>query len=87
MFYKFLSFSSFREYLDCSESTARKTCGVETGLFTRGYLDKMSTSLIKTYCEGFINKGLCSEFSSASSWKISSVFISVILVNSFFNLR
>lgn len=80
-------FSSFREYLDCSENTARKTCGVETGLFTRGYLDKMSSSLIKTYCQSFINKGLCSEFSSGSSWKLSSVFISVILVNSFLNLR
>lgn len=38
---------SFTEYLDCSERTALKHCGQETAAFTRGYLDKMSNSIIK----------------------------------------
>ncbi|EAT43767.1 AAEL004803-PA, partial [Aedes aegypti] len=37
---------SFIEYLDCSESVAKKTCGRETAMFTRGFLDKMSSNLI-----------------------------------------
>uniref|UniRef100_A0A182P848 Uncharacterized protein n=1 Tax=Anopheles epiroticus TaxID=199890 RepID=A0A182P848_9DIPT len=38
---------SFMEYLDCSEAAARNTCGHKTASFTRGFLDKMSSSLIK----------------------------------------
>lgn len=38
---------SFMEYLDCSESAARNTCGHDTASFTRGFLDKMSSTLIK----------------------------------------
>ncbi|KFB47352.1 AGAP010534-PA-like protein [Anopheles sinensis] len=38
---------SFMEYLDCSEAAARNTCGRETAMFTRGFLDKMSSTLIK----------------------------------------
>uniref|UniRef100_A0A182TBP0 Uncharacterized protein n=1 Tax=Anopheles maculatus TaxID=74869 RepID=A0A182TBP0_9DIPT len=38
---------SFMEYLDCSEAAAKNTCGHETARFTRGFLDKMSSTLIK----------------------------------------
>lgn len=47
IFHFLLNYSSFTEYLDCSEQAARKTCGEETAQFTRGFLDKMSSTLVK----------------------------------------
>ncbi|XP_035785329.1 uncharacterized protein LOC118463112 [Anopheles albimanus] len=59
---------SFLEYLDCSEAAARKTCGRETAKFTRGFLDKMSSTLIKMYCEDYYKSNKCpSMYSSAAS--------------------
>ncbi|ETN62434.1 hypothetical protein AND_005902 [Anopheles darlingi] len=59
---------SFLEYLDCSEAAAKKTCGWETAKFTRGFLDKMSSTLIKMYCEDYYKSNKCpSMYSSAAS--------------------
>lgn len=73
---------SFIEYLDCSESVAKKTCGWETAKFTRGFLDKMSSTLIKMYCEDYYNSNKCpSSHSSASSTKLNSFtsFLSLLV--------
>ncbi|XP_040166733.1 uncharacterized protein LOC120902231 isoform X1 [Anopheles arabiensis] len=62
---------SFMEYLDCSESAARNTCGHDTASFTRGFLDKMSSTLIKMYCEDYYKSNKCPSMyssSSSSSW-------------------
>lgn len=64
---------SFREYLDCSERAAYDVCGFETAKFTRGVLDRMSSSLIKTHCEKIIKTGVC------SSGKINSINLSLLL--------
>ncbi|XP_062554837.1 uncharacterized protein LOC134219949 [Armigeres subalbatus] len=56
---------SFIEYLDCSESVAKKTCGWETAKFTRGFLDKMSSNLINMYCEDYYNSNKCPSMQSS----------------------
>lgn len=79
---------SFTEYLDCSEQAARKTCGEETAQFTRGFLDKMSSTLVKTYCDSYYKgSGRCREFESAapslglSTSLILSALLSYLLLN------
>ncbi|XP_058466153.1 uncharacterized protein LOC131439305 isoform X2 [Malaya genurostris] len=63
---------SFIEYLDCSESAAKKTCGTDTARFTRGFLDKMSSTLIKMYCEDYYRSNKCPSMqSSAYSAKVN----------------
>lgn len=65
-----INYSSFREYLDCSEHVTRKTCGPETGTFIRGFLKKMSSSLERDYCDVYYREGVnqCPNiFSSAVS--------------------
>lgn len=42
---------SFREYVACSESVVYKKCGLETALFTRKFMHKMTLPMIKEYCE------------------------------------
>ena len=39
--------SAFQEYMKCSESAVEKACGSETAEFTRNFLDKMLSSLIR----------------------------------------
>ncbi|XP_055628084.1 uncharacterized protein LOC129769694 [Toxorhynchites rutilus septentrionalis] len=57
---------SFIEYLDCSESAAKKTCGSDTARFTRGFLDKMSSTLIKMYCEDYYRSNKCPSMQSSA---------------------
>ncbi|XP_055596464.1 uncharacterized protein LOC129746668 [Uranotaenia lowii] len=74
---------SFIEYLDCSESAAQKTCGRETAKFTRGFLDKMSSTLINMYCEDYYRSNKCpSMYSSGGhhSAKPSSSVASFLLL-------
>lgn len=86
-------YSSFREYLDCSEDVTRRTCGAETGSFIRGFLKKMSSTLEKDYCEEYYKHGVnqCPNiFSSASSivgtsTAVKALFLSFVMV--MFNLR
>lgn len=39
--------SAFTEYLECSHHTVRRRCGDDTARFTKEFLDRMSTSLLK----------------------------------------
>lgn len=39
--------SAFQEYMKCSESAVQEACGSETAEFTRNFLDKMLSSLIR----------------------------------------
>lgn len=88
-----IDYSSFREYLDCSEDVTRRTCGAETGTFIRGFLKKMSSTLEKDYCEEYYKQGVnqCPNiFSSASSLLstptvVKAFLLSLVLV--MFNLR
>ncbi|XP_058063399.1 uncharacterized protein LOC131213382 [Anopheles bellator] len=65
---------SFMEYLDCSEAAARNTCGRDTAQFTRGFLDKMSSTLIKMYCEDYYKSNKCpSVYTSSASSHLAGV--------------
>lgn len=59
---------SFRQYLDCSEHAAQRICGERTGKFIRGFLDRMSHSLIKMYCNEYqLGTEKCYGYSSAAT--------------------
>ncbi|XP_070503963.1 uncharacterized protein [Chironomus tepperi] len=68
---------SFRKYLDCSEFVTRRTCGMETGLFIRDFIHRMSDTLMRNYCEEYYKgSNHCSnEFSSASLKNSSSAIL------------
>ena len=57
--------SSFREYVDCSESVVYNRCGLETALFTRKFMHQMTLPMIKEYCET-TDKGHECEFRKAA---------------------
>ncbi|XP_049845445.1 uncharacterized protein LOC126298179 [Schistocerca gregaria] len=44
---------SFQDYLQCSLKIVRQICGEETARFTKHFLDRMSSSLIKIHCEQY----------------------------------
>jgi hypothetical protein len=80
-----INYSSFREYLDCSETVTRRTCGHETGSFIRDFLKKMSSSLEKDYCEEYYKQGVnqCPNiYSSADSLVASSTVVRALLLAS-----
>uniref|UniRef100_A0A1B0CUX2 Uncharacterized protein n=1 Tax=Lutzomyia longipalpis TaxID=7200 RepID=A0A1B0CUX2_LUTLO len=76
---------SFREYLDCSERTARRICGEETAAFLRRFLDKMADSLIREHCEDYtITSGWCSYETSAAPQSTHAVTaLGIILLSTF----
>ena len=82
LFYSFFlcTRSSFKEYLDCSEWVTRQTCGIETGLFIRDFLHRMSDNLMQDFCqELYKGSNQCpSEFSTATL--PSSAFPLVLVV-------
>lgn len=77
LFYLSIFHSSFRKYLDCSEFVTRRTCGMETGLFIRDFIHRMSDTLMRNYCEEYYKgSNHCSnEFSSASLENSSSAIL------------
>lgn len=81
LFYFYLLYicSSFKEYLDCSEWVTRQTCGIETGLFIRDFLHRMSDNLMQDFCqELYKGSNQCpSEFSTAT---LPSSAFSLILI-------
>ena len=44
---------SFQKYLHCSETVVNTTCGYETALFTKSFLDRMSGPLIQVNRNNF----------------------------------
>lgn len=71
---------SFIEYLDCSEGAAKKTCGTDTARFTRGFLDKMSSTLITMYCEDYYRSNKCPSTQSSAASQSSSSPLLLMLV-------
>uniref|UniRef100_A0A1Q3FMA8 Putative conserved secreted protein n=1 Tax=Culex tarsalis TaxID=7177 RepID=A0A1Q3FMA8_CULTA len=71
---------SFIEYLDCSEGAAKKTCGTDTARFTRGFLDKMASTLITMYCEDYYRSNKCPSTQSSASSQSSSSLLLLMLV-------
>ncbi|XP_069955643.1 uncharacterized protein [Cherax quadricarinatus] len=44
---------SFQEYLQCSERVVFETCGNETALFTKEFLDRMAGPIVQDICQAF----------------------------------
>lgn len=63
-FYGSFVCSAFQEYMKCSESAVAIACGAETAEFTRNFLDKMLSSLIRvsfSHLNSFPFKNNCCE--------------------------
>ncbi|CRK91277.1 CLUMA_CG004956, isoform A [Clunio marinus] len=69
---------AFQEYMKCSENAVEKACGAETAEFTRNFLDKMLSSLIRLHCDE-PEMRQCEEYSS--SHQIISSSFSIMLLN------
>ncbi|XP_076288675.1 uncharacterized protein LOC143213065 [Lasioglossum baleicum] len=74
----------FKEYLDCSHHTARRHCGDDTAQFTKEFLDRVSGSLLGTYCKPFTEK-VCGIGSGASISRIlTAVPVALVLLARYF---
>ncbi|KAF5296496.1 hypothetical protein FQR65_LT01485 [Abscondita terminalis] len=87
---------SFQEYVDCSTQTMRRACGEDAALFSRGFLDKMASSMIKMHCmdfsaedcrqkgfhiEGFHTEGLSLyPFNASPSTQTTSIITTLLIV-------
>ncbi|XP_064110554.1 uncharacterized protein LOC135218277 isoform X1 [Macrobrachium nipponense] len=61
---------SFQEYLQCSEQVVFETCGNETALFTKEFLDRMAGPIVQDLCQAFyFSLHSCSQESSTSAQK------------------
>ncbi|XP_049806967.1 uncharacterized protein LOC126249358 [Schistocerca nitens] len=64
---------SFQDYLQCSLKIVRQICGEETARFTKHFLDRMSSSLIKIHCEQYpVDSLVCRGPADPESAKSSS---------------
>ncbi|XP_045120498.1 uncharacterized protein LOC123509931 isoform X2 [Portunus trituberculatus] len=52
---------SFQEYLQCSERVVFETCGNETALFTKEFLDRMAGPIVQGECSSILNMYQCPE--------------------------
>uniref|UniRef100_A0A1B6D664 DUF19 domain-containing protein n=1 Tax=Clastoptera arizonana TaxID=38151 RepID=A0A1B6D664_9HEMI len=68
---------SFQEYMKCSHAIVNDTCGAETALFTKRFLDRMSDSLIQTHCNRYsLDSEECDfELSSGTVLRLSHVLL------------
>ncbi|VEN54730.1 unnamed protein product [Callosobruchus maculatus] len=57
---------AFQEYVECSTHAVRRQCGDEAADFSRGFLDKMSSSMIQLHCTEY-GRRECGLISSATS--------------------
>ncbi|XP_065162270.1 uncharacterized protein [Atheta coriaria] len=44
---------TFQEYVQCSTHTTRRACGPDAAEFSRNFLDRMSSSMIKMHCSEY----------------------------------
>jgi len=70
---------SFQEYLSCSMSAVNNTCGRDTAVFTKTFLDRMSSPLSQGHCHVYtFSSSQCSEILElvSSTTTLSSVSFS-----------
>ncbi|RZC31774.1 uncharacterized protein BDFB_007301, partial [Asbolus verrucosus] len=68
---------SFQEYAECSTHTMRRACGEDAAQFSREFLDKMSSSLIRMHCREY-GRRECGLMSAADDLKNSSLFLLIL---------
>ncbi|KYQ50267.1 hypothetical protein ALC60_10580, partial [Trachymyrmex zeteki] len=61
---------AFQEYLECSHHTVRRQCGDDTARFTKEFLDRMSSSLLKAHCAPYTE---CTVNSGISTLNLSAI--------------
>ncbi|XP_064110556.1 uncharacterized protein LOC135218277 isoform X3 [Macrobrachium nipponense] len=59
---------SFQEYLQCSEQVVFETCGNETALFTKEFLDRMAGPIVQFKCLNYAPGSQDCSAGSASVW-------------------
>ncbi|KAJ3641198.1 hypothetical protein Zmor_027713 [Zophobas morio] len=66
---------SFQRYVECSTHTMRRACGEDAARFSKDFLDKMSSSLIRMHCSEYGRR----ECGLASAGEKLSQFSSLVL--------
>ncbi|XP_011152250.1 uncharacterized protein LOC105190925 [Harpegnathos saltator] len=56
---------AFTEYLECSHHTVRRQCGDDAARFTKEFLDRLSSSLMKMHCAPYTHEE-CAMYSGSS---------------------
>ncbi|CAH1377472.1 uncharacterized protein [Tenebrio molitor] len=76
---------AFQEYVECSTHTMRRACGEDAAQFSRDFLDRISSSLIRLHCREYGRRecGLMSGAESSSS-KMSSLLLTVLGVLAYY---
>lgn len=70
---------SFQEYVECSTHVMRRACGDEAARFSRGFLDKMSSSMIKMHCAEFRHgSARCPHYYSGASSTSATPYLSLL---------
>ncbi|KYN27275.1 hypothetical protein ALC57_03619 [Trachymyrmex cornetzi] len=73
---------AFQEYLECSHHTVRRQCGDDTARFTKEFLDRMSSSLLKAHCAPYTE---CTVNSGISTLNLSAIMpMTLILLMRYF---
>ncbi|KAH0954052.1 hypothetical protein HN011_009036 [Eciton burchellii] len=70
---------AFKEYLECSHHTVRRQCGDDTARFTKDFLDRMSSSLLKTHCAPYTHEE-CALHSGASMPNLSAIMPMMLIL-------
>ncbi|XP_070151919.1 uncharacterized protein [Polyergus mexicanus] len=75
---------AFTEYLECSHRTVRRQCGDDTARFTKDFLDRMSTSLLKAHCASYTHEE-CVMLNGSSTPNLSAIIpMTLILLMRYF---
>lgn len=70
---------AFKEYLACSHHTVRRQCGDDTAQFTKEFLDRMSTSLLKMHCGPYTEKE-CAIGSGGAVFRVEMMLPAVLIL-------
>lgn len=69
---------SFQEYMECSTHSMRRTCGEDAAQFSRGFLDKMASSMMKMHCSEFGMEICDFHYSSSTKLTLSKIISALI---------
>lgn len=68
---------TFQEYVECSTETTERACGAPAAEFSRNFLDRMSSAMIKNHCSEY-SSAQCGLASASSSASLSASFFGML---------
>ncbi|XP_044734450.1 uncharacterized protein LOC123296842 [Chrysoperla carnea] len=68
---------SFQEYMNCGTNTMRQSCGEEAAQFTRSFMDRMSSNLIKLHCMEY-GDDQCSASSATATFALKTTLLTAL---------